>query len=115
MRVSNVLTLAALLCASAVAQDFSNTVVEPVGSADPSSYLIRSENNGNKADSRSKKYYTDVFNMASDSHGASDEFEGMYLVGLIIGFITTGFFVIFGAIVIVKDEVDRHKKFAANV
>ena len=115
MRVFDMLAIAAVLCAGVSAEkklSFSST---PTPTANPENYRIRSENNGNKGDSRSQKYYTEVFNMAPDSYGPEEEFEGMYLLGMIIGFIVTGFFMIFGFIVIVRDEVLRHKKFEEDL
>lgn len=85
------------------------------GVVDPASYRIRSENNGDKGDSRSTKYYTEVFNMSPETYGPEEEFEGMYLIGMILGFVTTGLFMIFGFIAIVRDECKRHEDFKANV
>lgn len=85
------------------------------GTIAPSSYRIRSTNNGDKEDSRSIKYYTDVFNMGPDSYGPEEEFEGMYLIGMILGFVTTGLFMIFGFIKIISDECKRHTTFKDNV
>lgn len=93
----------------------SNPDAAASGPVNPANYRVRSENNGDKGDSRSQKYYTDVFNMGPDSYGPEEEFEGMYLLGMIIGFIVTGFFMIFGVIVIVRDEILRHKRFEMDL
>jgi hypothetical protein len=82
--------------------------------ADPNMFPMRSENNGNAIDSRSK-YYTNVFNMGPETHGEQEEFEGMYLIGTILGFVTTGLFMIFGFIVIVADEVKRHETYSSDI
>ena len=63
----------------------------------------RSLHEGNKSDSRSK-YYTLSFNLAPNTHGEPEEFEGAYLYGLILGFIATIGFIIFGFSAIIFDE-----------
>ena len=67
-----------------------------------------------KADSRSSAF-TDTFTTTPDSFGAPEEFEGIYLVGLIAGFVTTAIAMIFAVVVILRDEKLRHKRFKEDV
>jgi len=65
---------------------------------------------GNKGESRSN-YYTKEFPEGAAYHGEVPTFEGNAQLGLILGFITTGFFMIFGVVVLIQDECKRHESF----
>ena len=69
---------------------------------------------GKESESRSN-YYTNEFTQTPDAYGEHEEFEGMYLYGMIIGFIVTGIAMIFAVTTILLDEVNRHKRFEADV
>ena len=122
MRVSDI-ALAAMLCAGAFADNHADgniaSTENPSGSAPTSfrssvDFPIVSQNNGDAGDSRSQ-YYTNVFNMGPETHGEQEEFEGMYLIGMILGMVTTGLFMIFGVIVILRNEVKRHYEYSDDV
>ena len=67
----------------------------------------RKLHSGNADESRSE-YYTETISTRSDLSGDPEKFEGLYLVGLIVGFILTGLFMAFAIFWIVKDEIERH-------
>ena len=92
-----VLAACALLCA--------------LGAAEENVLRGRALHVDNKADTRATKYFTDVFNVAPNTHGEAPTFEGTYLAGIIVGFLVTGGFLIFGFTAIVWDECKRHEDF----
>lgn len=51
----------------------------------------------------------------SKSSGDSEAFEGIWLIGLIVGFVSTGIFIAYAATVIIIDEVDRHNRFKKDI
>ncbi len=87
MRVSTLIALSSMLVAFASAQQV----------------LEGRMLHGDKGDSKSKTY-TEVFNQAKDSHASPPTFEGGYQLGLILGFITTGAFMIFAVSTLIYDE-----------
>ena len=94
MRVSTsaLIAASALLCAYAAAEDV---------------IVGRELHSGNKDDSRSN-YYTKSFNVAEGTFGEPQSMTGSYQIGVILGFVTTAVFMIFGVTVIILDEVQRH-------
>ena len=66
-------------------------------------------------DTKSTKGFTKVFCMSHECHAEPAEFEGGHLIGLIVGFVVTAGFMLFGVIVIIKDEIDRHGKYAQQL
>ena len=68
-----------------------------------------------KADTRAKGWYTDTFNWSKTSYGPDETFEGGMQVGLIVGFISTGIFMIFAVSWLIYDEVKRHETFKRQV
>ena len=69
---------------------------------------------GDKNQSRSK-YYTDTFINKPENVGKPADYEGMYGIGLIVGFVLTGLFMIFAIFWIVKDEIDRHATYKQKI
>ena len=67
------------------------------------------------ADSRSQQYFTAHFNLAEDTRGDRATFDGANLIGMIVGFVVTGAFMIFASAVLIRDEMNRHAKFAMTV
>lgn len=67
----------------------------------------RKLHSGNPDESRSE-YFTTTISTRPELVGKPEEFEGLYLVGLIVGFILTGLFMAFAIFWIVKDEIERH-------
>jgi len=68
-----------------------------------------------KAETKSTKGFTDIFCMSDKCHAEAPEFEGANLIGLAVGFTVTAGFMIFGVIVIIRDEIKRHKDYAADL
>lgn len=66
---------------------------------------------GDKDESNSEQGFTDKFCMGDECHAPKPEFDGANLAGLIIGFVVTGLFMIFGVIVIIRDEINRMHDF----
>ena len=99
MRVSGLVAIASLFACYAHAEE-----------------VLRGRNlkDGNKEDSRSN-YYTEKFNLREETHGPEDTFEDGYQIGVILGFIVTASFMIFGVITIIWDEINRHKRFKEQV
>lgn len=60
-----------------------------------------------KEDSNSEQGFTDRFCMSDKCHAEKPEFEGGNLIGIIVGFVVTGLFMIFGVVVIIRDEIKR--------
>ena len=82
-----------------------------LGAAEETVLRGRALHNSEKGDSRATKYFTDFFNVSKNTHGEAPEFEGAYLVGMILGFLVTGGFMIFGVTTLILDEIKRHKDF----
>ena len=76
--------------------------------------VLRGRSLKNKSESRSK-FYTDNFNVKANTFGDKQEFEGSYLVGLIIGFIVTSILMIFAFVVVTYDEIMRHRNYDKDV
>ena len=68
-----------------------------------------------KSESKSKPYYTDYFTQGEGYHGAHEAFIDGNLVGVIIGFIATGIFMIFAVVNLIIDEKQRHINFQKKV
>ena len=68
-----------------------------------------------KGDSLSEKGFTDEFCMDEKCHAEKPEFEGMNLVGLAVGFTVTAIFMIFGVMVIIRDEIHRIRNYRAQL
>lgn len=68
-----------------------------------------------KANSKSTLGYTKVLCMTDDCHAEKPEFEGMNMIGLCVGFAVTALFMIFGVIVIIRDEIHRHRKYKQDL
>ena len=64
-----------------------------------------------KEESGSLEGFTNKFCMTSDCMAEKPEFEGGPLVGVILGFSVTFLFMLFGAIKIIIDEIERHAKY----
>lgn len=99
MRVSSILAAISLMMVSAMANETLR------GRA------LHTE----KDETKSTKGFTDIFCMTEQCHAEAPEFEGANLIGLCVGFTVTAGFMIFGVIVIIRDEINRHKKYAADL
>ena len=99
MRVSALIALSTLLCTFASAEE---------------SLRGRSRHLRDKDNSRSQ-VYTDNWNLAPNTYGPDADFTGGLQIGLILGFIATGAFMVFASIVIILDEKKRHRDFAELV
>ena len=75
---------------------------------------VRDLHSGVPGDSRSSAF-TKEFNEAANTNGGKDDYEGMYGVGVIVGFVLTGIFMIFAMAWIILDEIQRHKAYAAKI
>ena len=60
-----------------------------------------------KEDSNSEQGFTDRFCMSDKCYAEKPEFEGGTLIGIIVGFVVTGLFMLFGVVVIIRDEIKR--------
>ena len=63
-----------------------------------------------KEDSRSQ-VYTDTFNMSPNTWGPDATFDGGNQIGLILGFVITGCFMIFAWGTLIWDEKQRHEAY----
>ena len=100
MRVSSLLALCCLLmsCVTAASESLRGRRLH-----------------GEKEDSASEQGYTDKFCMDDKCHAPKPEFEGANLVGLCIGFTVTALFMIFGVVVIIRDEIHRIRNYKAQL
>ena len=99
MRVSNLLFLGALLTVMSSASE-----------------VLRGRAlHGKPEDTRSVNGYTNVFTYEKDTRGKPETYEGGYQIGLIVGFITTWSFMVFGIFTIIRDEINRHYRFRGEV
>ena len=74
----------------------------------------RKLHDGDKTQSRSK-YYTDTFVNDPRLVGKPADFDGMFGIGLIVGFILTGLFMVFAIFWIVRDEIERHGTYKQKI
>ena len=68
-----------------------------------------------KEDTASVEGFTNAFCTASFCTAPENEFEGASLVGLIVGFTVTFCAMLFAVIVIIRDEIKRHKDYAIQL
>ena len=59
--------------------------------------------------------FTHDFAHTADTYGVPEEYTGANLVGAIIGFLVTGIFMVFAIIMLINDEIKRHKEFAQKI
>ena len=74
----------------------------------------RSLHNEDPDDSRSETFTIKIPH-GPEFHGGEETFEGMYQVGVILGFIVTGLFMLFGAVTLCMDEANRHKMYKFKI
>lgn len=110
MRVSATLAMGAVLCAYASAKSALRG-----RSLDSDISFQGSVGDFREKDDSRSGVFTDTFNVSPESHGPAEELEGGYQIGVIVGFIVTAIFMIFGVIVILNDECKRHDKFKQMV
>ena len=58
---------------------------------------------------------TEHFNMSEDGHRVTPPIEGTALIGMVVGFGSTFVFFVIAAILIISDEIKRHKDYAAQI
>ena len=75
----------------------------------------RKLHNGGAENSRSTEYFTEKFCSVPECYGKAADFDGAYGIGVIIGAIATFLAMVFAIVVIVVDEMQRHKEFAAKI
>jgi|Transcript_43156 hypothetical protein len=98
MRVSALIAASSLLFAAAAASDVLKG---------RSLHQTQGESKSN--------LYTITFKEGPNTNGGPEEFEGGNLIGLIIGFVCTGIFMIFASIEIILDEIARHASFKKKI
>ena len=98
MRVSEILAVSSFLLAIASAQQV----------------LEGRQLHGDPGESRSQ-FFTETFNQSPSGFAPRPTFEGGWQLGLILGFVTTGCFMLYGVIVLIWDERNRHIEFKQRV
>ena len=75
----------------------------------------RSLNDFKKEDSLSSDGFTDQMCMSDVCFGPDPEFDGANLIGVILGFVVTGAFMIFGIFVQIRDAIKRVDDYHADL